>query len=70
MKGRRGVDPAYGFAGSFMKESALFVFVRAFLGSCSYAEFIGTFAGSISNEFRASRGVRLSRSRLSFSGSY
>ena len=63
--GFRGVAPAYGFAGSFIKLSALFCFAKGYLGSFSYA--CGMFAGSMSKEFRASRGVRLSRSRLSFS---
>ena len=50
-----------------MKLSALFPFTKGYLGSLSYGSVIGNLVGSISSEFRASRGVRLSRSRLSFS---
>ena len=63
----KGVAPAYGLAGLFMKLSELFSLTRGCLKSWSYVPFIGRWFGSISRELRASSGVRLSRSRLSFS---
>ena len=56
--------PEYGFAGSFMKLSGEFCLTRGNFDSCSYVGFL--LVGSMSSESLASRGVRLSRSRLSF----
>lgn len=68
VKERRGVAFEYGFAGSFMKLSGVCCFTSGYFGSFSYVGLLmGILAGSMRREFRASRGVRLSRSRLSFS---